>query len=140
MADFPLTENPEFNSTMRKLETTDLAHADTFNPGYQTLLNNDNYLKKETERLKGIRYITIPVSDWSADAPYIQIVQAEGITDIDTPIISIYFSEDVSPEEVKSQSKAYGCLDRAVTGNGTIMAYCYNKKPEVDFRIQVKGV
>lgn len=39
------TTNPEFISLLRKLETTDPGHADTFNPLFKILINNDVYLK-----------------------------------------------------------------------------------------------
>lgn len=36
---------PEFTDSVRRLETTDPKHPDTWNPNYQTLINNDAYLK-----------------------------------------------------------------------------------------------
>lgn len=50
MANFEIKEDPQFSSTMRKHETTDKAHADLFNTAYETLLDNDNYLKKQAEK------------------------------------------------------------------------------------------
>lgn len=48
MADY--TENKgTFTAVKRKLETSDPAHADLFNDLYQTLFDNDNYLKKTVE-------------------------------------------------------------------------------------------
>lgn len=49
MADFEIKENPEFLNTKRKLETTDRAHAELFNDLYQSLFDNDNYLKDGVE-------------------------------------------------------------------------------------------
>lgn len=40
-----LTGIPEFTDSVRRLETTDPKHPDTWNPNYQTLINNDAYLK-----------------------------------------------------------------------------------------------
>ncbi|MEK4131980.1 hypothetical protein NYE67_20410 [Solibacillus sp. FSL W8-0474] len=45
MANLPV--NPEFNDNLRQLETGDSSHADTFNPNFQKLLNNDVFLKNE---------------------------------------------------------------------------------------------
>ena len=45
MADFVILEKPEFNGAMRKLETTDKAHADLFNGMFGQLLENEAYLK-----------------------------------------------------------------------------------------------
>lgn len=40
---------PIFNDQLRKLETTDPAHADVFNALYGQLINNDAWLKKKIE-------------------------------------------------------------------------------------------
>ena len=52
MADFEVKENPSFSDTMRKLEITDEAHADLFNKQFESLLDNDNYLKKNEEAIR----------------------------------------------------------------------------------------
>lgn len=50
MADFNIKNNPVFKNTMRKLETSDRAHANVFNALFETLLDNDNSLKKSLEK------------------------------------------------------------------------------------------
>lgn len=51
-----LTGNPKaFKSTLRKLETTDPKHPDTWNPNYQTLIDNDAYLKQFADEVVGAR-------------------------------------------------------------------------------------
>ena len=50
MADFDIKENPLFRKTMRKLETTDRAHASVFNTLLEVLLDNDNALFKRFGR------------------------------------------------------------------------------------------
>lgn len=45
MADLPVTEDPQFSETMEEITTKDRGAPDTFNPRYQKLLDNDNYLK-----------------------------------------------------------------------------------------------
>jgi hypothetical protein len=44
-----LTGTPTYQEFVRQLETTDPTHPDTWNPNYQTLINNDAYLKQEIE-------------------------------------------------------------------------------------------
>lgn len=44
-----LTGTPEFTASVRRLETTDPKHPDTWNPNYQALINNDAYLKSAVE-------------------------------------------------------------------------------------------
>ena len=40
---------PVWQSAVRRLETTDPKHPDTWNPNYQVLINNDVYLKAAVE-------------------------------------------------------------------------------------------
>ena len=87
MADFPITEAPEFSGTMAQITNQDRGAPDTFNPRYQKLLDNDNYLKKRTERAGIIIPVSILASDWSAEAPYTQTVPIEGLTTEDNPIL-----------------------------------------------------
>lgn len=45
-----LTGNPKtFKNALRQLETTDPKHPDTWNPNYQTLIDNDAYLKERAD-------------------------------------------------------------------------------------------
>ncbi|MNO03693.1 hypothetical protein D3C81_2244700 [compost metagenome] len=57
----------------------------------------------------------------------------------DRPTVSLYLPDGIAAPDVDLQSKAYDCVNRAVSGNGNITVYCYKKKPAVDFQIQVKG-
>jgi len=47
MAD--LTGTPEYTDHVRQLETTDPSHPATWNPNYQTLINNDSLFKALTD-------------------------------------------------------------------------------------------
>lgn len=84
--------------------------------------------------------INLPVINWSAAAPYTQTVAVAGVTAEDSPVIGILIADGTTSANVKAQNKAWGYVDRAVTGDGTITFYCYNKKPEVDFSVLAKGV
>lgn len=44
MVNFTIPEQPDFNLEIRRLETTDRAHADLFNAIFQQLLINEAYL------------------------------------------------------------------------------------------------
>ena len=54
MADYQISQNPEFRRTMTKLETDDPAHADVFNERFQTLLENDNKMWNEMHGMVAI--------------------------------------------------------------------------------------
>lgn len=140
MANLPIKDKPQFSQTMEETTKESIASPETFNPRYQVLLDNDNYLKKAAERQKLNVHISIPASVWSATEPYTQSISISGITEEDSPIVGLSIAEGTAAAVVKNQNKAWGCVDRAVTGNGTITFYCYNKKPAVDFSVNVKGV
>lgn len=111
MADFPITEAPEFSGTMAQITNQDRGAPDTFNPRYQKLLDNDNYLKKRTERAGIIIPVSILASDWSAEAPYTQTVPIEGLTTEDNPILVKVIADGATPEQVKAYNKAFGMID-----------------------------
>ena len=103
----------------------------------------DREIKKANERsdrLAAVQAIPLPAASWSAAAPYTQTVAVAGVTAEDSPVIGILIADGATAADVKAQNKAWSCVDRAVTGDGTITFYCYNKKPEVDFSVLAKGV
>lgn len=102
--------------------------------------NDINATNAAVNRINGKKTITLPAAGWSATAPYTQIVSVEGVTAEDIPVIGILIADGTTAANVKLQNKAWGCVDRAVTGDGTITFYCYNKKPAADFFVLVKGV
>jgi len=50
LANHKIKDPKEFSTELRKLEISDPAHADTFNPLYEKLINNDVYLKQEVDK------------------------------------------------------------------------------------------
>lgn len=125
---------------LKKPEGTDVVNVDDFNGNADIL---DRELKKVNDRVdvvKGTKAIALPASGWSGTAPYTQTVSVAGVTAEDAPVIGILIAEGTTAANVKLQNKAWACVDRAVTGAGTITFYCYNKKPGNDFMALVKGV
>lgn len=90
--------------------------------------------------LRSVKTATLSSSGWSSSAPYTQTVNVSGITADDSPIVALYITGSPSSSNVKNMAKSYGYIDRAVTGNGTITFYCYNKKPTVNITVSIKGV
>lgn len=84
--------------------------------------------------------ITVPSSGWSATAPYTQTISNASINATDAPIVSLSIPTGTSSANAKLINKAYACVDSAVTNDGSITLYCYNKKPVTDFIINVKGI
>lgn len=52
MANHIIPEDPQYNNALRKLEETDLAHPDTFNPLYARLLENEEYLYRHGQEIE----------------------------------------------------------------------------------------
>ena len=63
MGNFNISENPEFSEELRKLETSDRAHADVFNELFEKLLNNEVYLKRLANAMVEKDCITHDVKD-----------------------------------------------------------------------------
>lgn len=81
---------------------------------------------------------TLLSSGWSSSAPYTQTVSVSGIEETDKPIISCGEPSTLSSANFKSLNKAYSCVDRVVTSDGSITAYCYTKCPTVDIPLFIK--
>nr|DAH22943.1 MAG TPA: hypothetical protein [Bacteriophage sp.] len=90
--------------------------------------------------IQKLRHATFKATDWSQSAPYVQRVVVPGMTVNDVPIISLHIADGTTSADAKSQGKAYGYVDRAVSGGGQLVLYCYNSKPSVDFTVAIKGV
>ena len=102
--------------------------------------NDINETNTEINKLETVKTATLATANWSSAAPYTQTVSVTDITADDKPIVSLYLPDGITSANVKLQNKAYSCVDRAITGAGCVTVYCYNKKPAVDFQIQIKGV
>lgn len=75
---------------------------------------------------------------WSDTPPYSQTVSVAGITADLNPRIDVIISDDIN--KGIAEERAYSYITRAVTGNGTITAYCYEQKPAVDLNIMVEVI
>ena len=99
-----------------------------------------NAITKTLNALQEVRYVLLDVSKWSNTAPYVQEVDVPGITATDTPVVGMYLTGNESPEIVKALNKLYSRIDFVETLNGKIRVKCFNKKPEGNFYIGLKGV
>lgn len=75
MANHQIYETKNFSEVLRKLVTTDPAHADTFNPLFERLINNDAYLKAFIEGLLSVNGHTHSGID--GDGPKIPLANIE---------------------------------------------------------------
>ncbi len=102
--------------------------------------NDINATNQAINQINHVTEVTLTATDWSSSAPYTQTVNISGMVETDRPTVSLYLPDGITAADVDLQSKAYDCVNRAISGNGSITVYCYKKKPAVDFQIQVKGV
>ena len=125
---------------MEQVTAQDRAAPDTFNPRYQILLDNDNYLKGQVNRLERIVVVNLPAAGWSAAAPYTQRVAVPGILATDNPELHPYTPKDITADELKQRQKFTGMITDGDTEDGYATFYCGAKKPTVDFPVLLKGV
>ena len=86
-------------------------------------------------------YSAAVTTSWSKDTTtgaYSQKVTVTGIKSTDNPIVDIVLGNDVAENALKL--KAWECVDRITTANGSITLYAYSKQPETAFNIQLKVV
>lgn len=136
----------DINATNRAVnETVDgFAEVRKENSQFQTTMTRNfgslqSSVNQAVQDIKIARTIDLPANGWSNNVPYTQSKSVSGITIQDTPTIAFVCTGTLSAALVKAQRKAFGYLDRAVTGAGMITFYCYEKKPSTDFSVQVKG-
>ena len=106
----------------------------------QKVDDNHNEVNDKINKIEAVKTATLSASGWSNTVPYTQSISVAGTSANDRPIISIYLGISPTAVNVKAQNKAWGMVDRAVSSTNTITFYCYNKKPTVDFSVQIKGV
>lgn len=81
-----------------------------------------------------------PSAGWSASAPYSQTVSVTGILAADDPLIDVSLSGASTAQAGKALTDAWTFVGRVDTGDGTVTAYCYEEKPEVDVPVILKVV
>lgn len=148
MAQLPITDNPAFSQTMEQVTTKDRGAPDTFNPRYQVLLDNDNYLKKKVERaaLRNDKQITIPAFAQSS-APYTADIKVQHLKTTDA--IELYagliksdseLTAEQKAEKIKIRRKYLNMIDNAECNtDGILTVTSYSKKPATEFAVWLRG-
>lgn len=89
--------------------------------------------------LTGEVLLSFTASGWSSTAPYTQTVNFPGIKTTDIPIYGLRLTGTLSNVTVEAQKLAWGYVDRIASGNGTVTACCYSKKPATNIVVSAKG-
>ena len=90
--------------------------------------------------LAAVKTVKLKANEWTYSVPYSQTVAVSGITAKHSPIISCGLPDSPTADAVKAMRKAYGLIDRAVTGAGQITFYSYRDRPKSDITAILKGV
>lgn len=136
MPDLPVAPNPVFSETMEQITTQNRGAPDTFNPRYQILLDNDNYLKNQMDRQMVVTQATLSMYDWSAQSPYTQTINIEGVGDDDCPILSKCV--DLASDVEQTYEEAYNIIAKgyAKCGEGSI-TFSVEDKPVRDITVNL---
>lgn len=86
------------------------------------------------------KQITLPVSSWSAEAPYSLQISVEDILSTDNPIADVNLNSIDDLGEIMNLSGEWTKIGKISTNDGSITAYCYEDKPIVDLPIIIKIV
>lgn len=78
---------------------------------------------------------TLSASGWSDTAPYEQTVAVTGLLLTDVPLVDVDMSGATSGDAGTALQEAWTFVGRLNAGDGTVTAYCYEEKPEVDVPI-----
>ena len=112
--------------------------------GEQTAVFAGKIAKFLQDYVKSNGYIDslmVPLAGWSnGNAPYTQTITLLGVRATDRPVVDITLNADTAAEDKKAMRKAYDCLDKLVTNNGSITLHALTKRPEATFYIKMKGV
>lgn len=116
-----LTGKSAFKNSLRKLQTTDPKHPDTWNPNYQDLLNNDVYLKQFADEVVKARGGSSTL--------------AERVQNIETT------QESLSPDFIDNLAATLKyALDQTGVANKSIADLRYLSQQEGMFKLINRGV
>lgn len=79
-------------------------------------------------QLNELGQVSLDVLNWSDTAPYTQTVQISNVKETDLLIVECIADVSTNAEKKRLQ-KAFNMVDEIVTGNGSITATAYFKKP-----------
>ncbi len=81
---------------------------------------------------------TLTAAGWSGSAPYTQTITVPGILATDNPFVDVNLSGVTNGTSILEAWILVGRL--TVTADNTVVAYCYEDKPEVNIPILFKVV
>lgn len=80
--------------------------------------------------------ISVPVSGWSASAPYTQAVSVTGLLATDNPHVFPVYSDALTTAEIQAES--WAMVNTATTGSGSLTFKCFGDKPTAGLTLIVE--
>ena len=84
--------------------------------------------------------VEIPVSGWSASAPYTQTVTVNGMLATCNPLADIKFTDITDNTAMADEESYYNCVDHIAMGDNSITLICLDEKPAGTFHIKLQEV
>lgn len=82
--------------------------------------------------------VNVPTSWSAASTGFTQTVTLSGIKSTDVPVVGVVLSSDAASAQL--QGKAFACVNRITTADGSITLYAYSTQPSQTFTIQLLTV
>lgn len=109
--------------------------------GLDTKISEQEAMQAISRKASTATYTAVfPSSGWSEAAPYSQTVSVTGILATDDPLADVSLSGASTAQAGKALTDAWTFVSRVDTADGTVTAYCYEEKPEVDVPVILKVV
>jgi hypothetical protein len=139
-----LTNKPNLSTVATSGNYNDLSDKPTVDEDITPTSNNPvtssaiyNALNQKSDKMK-VYTATFPVAGWVGDtAPYTQTVTVEGLSASHNPMADISLSDDDTAESVNLKFAAWSLINRLVTGDNTLTAYCYGDAPETEIAVRL---
>ena len=84
--------------------------------------------------------INLPVSGWSATAPYIQTVSVPGMLASDRPVPGLVYPDNLTEALQAQIDKSANMITTIETLDSKVKVTCRFKKPVIALRLGLKGV
>ncbi len=102
-------------------------------------INENTISQLVVNDLAETNFVTLPVNGWTTSAPYTQTIKMPRMDKKSRPFVAMGTPGTPSAASYKDMNKAYACIDRLVTDDGTVTFYCYNKRPATAINLIIKG-
>ena len=128
MANHDVT-NPVFNDEIRQFETTDRAHASTFNSVIEQLANNDAYLKE-----------TVETAQTTADSATTKATAAQTIANSKLSLVIIPQGIDIPIIDQEENTLYFKVTNTATSVNGDVVnVQAGPNNMQLDIPVQTKN-